>query len=177
MKKFSKKLIWYRLIINIFTSIMLGFVTFSQFLPEEDVEVSPDIIKTATIISFLVIIISYALLALYQVLYYKNTGYQLNENEIICVRGVLFKKKSILEYKKIHAINSKQNIVEKLFGISILQIDSGSTNTAQVAEIQIIEDDNVVKDLMRIIKAKQNNDEVVFCRLFLKNYFRRKSYE
>ena len=161
MKKFSKKLLWYRLIINIFTSIMLGFVTFSQFLPEEDVEVSPDIIKTATIISFLVIIISYALLALYQVLYYKNTGYQLNENEIICVRGVLFKKKSILEYKKIHAINSKQNIIEKLFGISILQIDSGSTNTAQVAEIQIIEDDNVVKDLMRIIKAKQNNDEVL----------------
>lgn len=165
MKKFSKKLIWYRLVINIFTSLMLGYVSFSQFLPEEDVEVSPDILKTATIVAFLVIIISYALLALYQVLYYKNTGYQLKENEIICVRGVLFKKKSILEYKKIHAINSKQNIIEKLFGISILQIDSGSTNTAQVAEIQIIEDSNIVNELMNVIKDKQNNEEVILSQI------------
>lgn len=160
MKKFSKKLIWYRLVINIFTSIMLGIMTFSYCLPEE-VEASPEVLRFAYIAAFLVTIASYIILAIYQVLYYKCSGYELNDNEIICVKGVLFKKKSILEYKKIHAINSKQNIIEKIFGISILQIDSGSTNTAKVAEIQIIEDDSVVNELMRVVKAKQNNEEVI----------------
>ena len=123
MKKFSKKLIWYRLVINIFTSLMLGIMTFSYCLPEE-VEASPEVLRFAYIVAFLVTIASYIILAIYQVLYYKCSGYELNDNEIICVKGVLFKKKSILEYKKIHAINSKQNIIEKIFGISILQIDN-----------------------------------------------------
>lgn len=159
MKKFSKKLIPYRLIVNIFASILMGVVTFSSFIPEEEV-IEPEIFQLAFIMALVAIIVSYALLSVYQFLYYKCSGYELRENEIVCVKGVLFKKKSIVEYKKIHAVNSKQNIIEKMFGISVLQVDSGSTNTAHNAEIQIIEDDNVVSELMRVIKAKQNNEEV-----------------
>lgn len=160
MKKFSKKLIPYRLIVNIFASILIGFVTFSSFMPEEDVEIDPDTLRLAFICAVIAIIVSYAILAIYQVLYYKKSAYELREKEIICIKGVLFKKKSILEYKKIHAINSKQNIIEKMFGLSVLHVDSGSTNTAHSSEIQIIEEDKVVKELMRIIKAKQNDEDI-----------------
>lgn len=159
MKKFSKKLVWYRLIVNILISFIIGSFAFSSFMPEEG-EVNPETIKLALIFFVISFIVSYIIFSIYQVLYYKTSGYELKEKEIVCVRGVLFKKKSILEYAKIHAVNSKQNIIEKMFGISTLQVDSGSTNTAHTAEIQIIEDKNIVNALMKTIKAKQNNEEV-----------------
>ena len=160
MKKFSKKLIWYRLVVNIFLSLLFGFVTFSSFLPDEGESVEPDTLRLALIVAFVAVIVSYIILAIYQIFYYKCSGYELKEKEIVCVKGVLFKKKSILEYKKINAINSKQNLIEKIFSISKLQVDSGSTNTAHTAEIQIIEEDSIVKDLMKVLKSKQNNEIV-----------------
>ena len=153
MKKFSKKLIWYRLVVNIFLSLLFGFVTFSSFLPDEGESVEQDTLRLAFIVAFVAVIVSYIILAIYQIFYYKCSGYELKEKEIVCVKGVLFKKKSILEYKKINAINSKQNIIEKIFSISKLQVDSGSTNTAHTAEIQIIEEDSIVKDLMKVLKS------------------------
>lgn len=161
MKKFSKKLIWYKLIINLFSAFLFGLVVLSALLPEEDVELDLETIRMEIIKAFASVIVLYVVSVIYQILYYRSSGYELRENEIICVKGVLFKKKSILEYKKIHAINSKQNIIEKLIGISTLQVDSGSTNTAHTAEIQIIEEDSIVNELIRIIKAKQNNEEVL----------------
>ena len=168
MKKFSKKLIGYRLILDIFISLMFGFVTFASFMPEEETIDSETLIK-ALIVALGVTIILYIILAIYQVFYYKCSGYELRENEIVCVKGVLFKKKSIVEYKRIHAINSKQNIIEKLFGISTLQVDSGSTNTAHTAEIQIIEDESTVQDLIKIIKAKQNNKNTLVSQVDILN--------
>lgn len=159
MKKFSKKLIYYRLIYGIFVALMVAYFVFSTFIGEEE-EISIEMMELALKFSFIAAIVTYIILVIYNILYYKMSGYQLQENEIVCVRGVLFKKKSIVEYKKIHAINSKQNFIEKLFKLSTLQIDSGSTNTAHSAEIQIIEDQTVVESLMKIVKAKQNNEQI-----------------
>lgn len=159
MKKFSKKLIYYRLIYGIFVALIVYSFVFSTFVGEEE-EISIELMKLASNVSLILAIIAYIILVVYNILYYKLSAYELKENEIVCVRGVLFKKKSIVEYKKIHAINSKQNFIEKMFKVSTLQVDSGSTNTAHSAEIQIIEDELVVEELMKIIKAKQNGEEL-----------------
>ena len=95
----------------------------------------------------------YAIITLYRILYYRLSGYELTEREIICLRGVLFRKRSIIEYARIHAINKKQNIFQRLFGIATLSIDSGSANTGHKAEITVIEDASVVDDLLTELRA------------------------
>ena len=55
---------------------------------------------------------------------------------------VLFKKRSVIELRKIHAVNQKHGLIQRMFGISVLLVDSGSTNTAMNAEIMIYEDKN-----------------------------------
>ena len=159
MKKFSKKLVYYRLIYGIFVAFLVYSFVFSAFIGEEE-EISMEMMQLATRISLISSVIAYIILIIYNILYYKLSSYELKENEIVCVRGVLFKKKSIVEYKKIHAINSKQNFIEKMFKLSTLQVDSGSTNTAHSAEIQIIEDELIVEELMKKIKAKQNGEDI-----------------
>ena len=54
-----------------------------------------------------------------------------------------------------HAINKKQGIIQKLFGIAILTVDSGSTNTAYSAEITVIEKSTVVDELIDELKRRQ----------------------
>ena len=105
---------------------MFGLVVLSALLPEEDVELDLETIRMEIIKAFASVIVLYVVSVIYQILYYRSSGYELRENEIICVKGVLFKKKSILEYKKIHAINSKQNIIEKLskVGANIKIVDN-----------------------------------------------------
>jgi putative membrane protein len=81
-------------------------------------------------------------------MYYRTSGYELTENEIKCKRGVLFRKRSVLDYGKIHAINKKQNIIHRIFGIAVLTVDSGSANTSHQAEIIIIEKEKMVDALL-----------------------------
>jgi putative membrane protein len=100
-----------------------------------------------------IFLVVYAILTLYRIIYYRLSGYELTEREIICLRGVLFRKRSIIEYDRIHAINKKQNIFQRLFGIATLSVDSGSANTGHRAEITVIEDAGVVDDLLTELRA------------------------
>lgn len=151
MKRFSKKLIPYYFVSNIIVAIFIYFFVSSNFADDAG-NISNEFIKLSLLIS----LIGYVFFVLFSILYYFRTGYELREKEIICVRGVLLKKESILEYSKIHAVNKKQGLIQRLFGISTLTIDSGSTNTSHQAEIIIIENDEVVLELMEEIKQRQS---------------------
>lgn len=146
MKRFDKGYIYSSLLADVFYSIVLVFVLLKDLLFGEGS--TPENIATA--IPF--VVIGYVLICLcfvvYRILYYKNSGYELTDNEIKCNRGVLFRKRSVLEYKKVHAINKKQNIIQRIFGIAVLTVDSGSTNTSHQAEIMIIEKNTVVDSLL-----------------------------
>lgn len=90
----------------------------------------------------------YLLLTGYRILYYRASGYELTDKEIKCNRGVLFRKRSVLDYNRIHAINKKQNLIQRIFGIAVLTVDSGSANTSHQAEITVIEREAVVDSLL-----------------------------
>ncbi|MBO5926278.1 MAG: PH domain-containing protein, partial [Clostridia bacterium] len=131
MKKFSKSYVYYHLVVDfiIIFFIMLCFTTEMFLDSEEEFDFLTHLPEIITV--FLVLfVIAYALKTLYSILYLNASGYQLKENEIECKRGVLFKKRSILDYKKIHAVNKKQNLIHKIFKLAVLTLDSGSTNTA-----------------------------------------------
>lgn len=170
MKRFDKGYIYSALLTDFFYSIVAVFVFLEDFFLNE--ESNPEDIAAA--IPFFVIgfIVIYLCLFIYRILYYRASGYELTEGEIKCKRGVFFRKRSLLEYKKVHAINKKQNIIQRIFGIAVLTVDSGSANTSHQAEITIIEKARVVDALIseinslkeggvRSTEEKQEREEVL----------------
>ena len=135
--------------------IVLVFIFLKDFFLNE--ESNPEDIAAA--IPFFVIgyIVIYLCFIVYRILYYRSSGYELTDNEIKCNRGVLFRKRSVLDYKKVHAINKKQNIIQRIFGIAILTVDSGSANTSHQAEITIIEKNTVVDALLGELNSLKEN--------------------
>ena len=154
MKRFDKGYIYSNLLSDFFGSLVVFFLFFEDFFFEEDAN------KEGTIeaIPFLLIAFAviYACFIIYRFLYYKTSGYELTETEIRCKRGVFFRKRSVLDYKKIHAINKKQGLIQRIFGIAVLTVDSGSANTAHQAEITIIEKERTVNALLDELNAAKD---------------------
>ena len=146
MKRFDKGYIYSSLVRDLLYVLVAFFIFFRDFFLGE--ETNPEDIAAATpffVIGFFVIFLC---LVVYRILYYRASGYELTDREIKCYRGVLFKKRSVLDYKKIHAINKKQNLIHSLFGVAVLTVDSGSANTSHQAEITIVEKSAVVDALL-----------------------------
>lgn len=155
MKRFDKGYIYSSLLTDFFYSVVLVFIFLKDFFFNE--ESKPEDIAAA--IPFFVIgyIVIYLCFVAYRILYYRTSGYELTDNEIKCNRGVLFRKRSVLDYKKVHAINKKQNIIQRIFGIAVLTVDSGSANTSHQAEITIIEKNSVVDALLDELNSLKEN--------------------
>lgn len=161
-KQFSKKhIVYYRQLIDaiglLFWIIFIAFLTFDQKNETLLIFSEPQFIIVFSI-AFVVI---YFILYIYRILYWKKSGYYLTDTQICTYKGIIFKKKSFLDYNKIHAINKKQNFIQKALKISTLFVDSGSTNTAYSAEISIFETDEIVNELMKKIDLKQNKGAIL----------------
>ncbi len=167
MKRFDKGYIYSSLLSDLFGSLVVVFIFLKDFFLDE--ESNPEDIIAALPIFVIAFIVVYLCLTAYRILYYKTSGYELTEKEIKCNRGVLFRKRSVLDYKKVHAINKKQTLFHRFFGIAILTVDSGSTNTSHQAEITIIEKartvDALLDELNRLkesgIRTAENEKEEV----------------
>ncbi len=158
MKKFCKNYLYYHLLADIFLVAVFALAFVDVILIENDLgEVVG--VRTAALPFFVLgVLLVYGLLILYRALYLRTAGYMLTESELRCRRGVLFRKNSILECRRMHAINKKQNIIQKLFGLAVLTVDSGSANTSGTAEIIIYETTATVDALLLELKARKNGD-------------------
>lgn len=155
MKHYHKRHIWYQLFISLFISLFIAFMIFASLFMEEDtVELEP--------VYFLYLIIIYVVFEILSIVYillkWHFTTYELTADAIILKKGIIYKHKKTLPYSKIHAIDYKQNIIEKLFRIKKLSIDSGATVNADIAEIIIIEDSNIVEQLTKEIQLKKDSN-------------------
>ena len=151
MKRFDKGYIYSGLLTDLFYSIVVVFVFLRDFFLDEESN-SEDIAAATPIFAVIFLVILLCCVA-YRILYYRTSGYELTDQEIKCNRGVLFRKRSVLDYKKVHAINKKQNIIQRIFGIAVLTVDSGSANTSHQAEITIIEKNTVVDSLLNELNS------------------------
>ena len=159
MKKFDKGYIFYHLIIDFFAIFFFLFIATVSYIDDWE---NTDVLEnfSAYLIYLVLVFLGlYLIKTVYSILYYNTSYYELKDSEIECRRGVLFRKKSILEYGKINAVNKKQNLIHKIFKIAVLTLDSGSTNTSSTAEILIIEKESVIDDILEEIKAKSLNKE------------------
>lgn len=163
MKKFSKKLIYHHLIRDIGIAIFIGFFVFSEIMgsfEESSNTITDGNFKQSLIIGIVAGVLYYIINAIYRVLFYKTSEYEVNNEGIVCRRGVLFRRKSFLDYTKMHTVNKKQGLIQKIFGIAYLMIDSGSTNTAYSAEIWIVEEADIIDQIMEKISLKQKGLDV-----------------
>ena len=137
MKRFDKGYIYSALLSDFFGCLVILFIFLKDFFLDDEAK-AEDIIAAIPFfaIAFIVIFLCFIV---DRIMYYKTSGYELTETEIKCKRGVFFRKRSVLEYRKVHAINKKQNLFHRIFRIAVLTVDSGSTNTSGQAEITIIE--------------------------------------
>lgn len=159
MKHYSKKFLYYRLAISILISLLYSFVFILSALSSSEDEESFQL-QDYLIYIIAGFVVIYMFLAIYNIIFFKISTYEIKDNEIICKKGVLVRKKSFLEYDKIHAINKKQGIIQKAFGICVLTIDSGSANTAGNPEITIYETSEEVDKIMAFINEKQSKELV-----------------
>lgn len=146
MKRFDKGYIYSGLLSDLFSSLVLVFFFLKNFILDDEAK-AEDLFEAAPIFAIAFIAV-YLCFVAYRIMYYRTSGYELTEKEIKCNRGVLFRKRSVLDYRKVHAINKRQNLFHRIFGIAILTVDSGSTNTAQQAEITIVEKSKTVDALL-----------------------------
>ena len=155
MKRFDKGYVYSNLLSDLFSSLVIYLIFFKDLFFEEGSN-QEDI--TAAIpflaVGFAVV---YLCFVVYRILYYRASGYELTDKEIKCNRGVLFRKRSVLDYKKVHAINKKQNIIQRIFGVAVLTVDSGSASAAQQAEITIVEKNSVVDALLDELNSLKEN--------------------
>ena len=151
MKRFDKGYIYSGLLSDLFSSFIVLFIFFNELFLDENANAEE---ITATV-PFLVIAFAviYLCFIAYRIMYYRTSGYELTKTEIKCNRGVFFRKRSVLDYKRVHAINKKQGLIQRIFGIAVLTIDSGSANTAHQAEITIIEKSKTVDALVSELNA------------------------
>ena len=170
MKRFDKGYIYSSLLSDLFGSLIAVFIFLKDFFLND--ESNPEDINAAIPFFVIGLAVVYLCFVVYRILYYKTSGYELTDKEIKCNRGVLFRKRSVLDYKKVHAINKKQNLLHRIFGIAILTVDSGSTNTSHQAEITIIEKSKIVDALLnelnvlkegvaRNVESTQPKDELL----------------
>ena len=155
MKRFDKGYIYSSLLTDFLYSAFVVFIFLKDFFLDE--ESNPADIAAAAPLFAISFIVIYLCFAAYRILYYRTSGYELTDKEIKCNRGVLFRKRSVLDYKKVHAINKKQNIIQRIFGIAVLTVDSGSANTSHQAEITIIEKSAAVDALLDELNALKKN--------------------
>lgn len=158
MKRFDKGYLFYHLLTDLFLAVFFGFAFLDEvFLTNEEGELL-GLQGEAILPFFLIVGVVYLLLCGYRAIYLYRSGYELCENEIRCRRGALFLKRSHLEYRRANAINKKQNLLQRLFGIAVLTVDSGATKAAATAEITVVEKSAVVDHLMMELKARQKGD-------------------
>ena len=87
------------------------------------------LVSAGAIVLFVLVV---ALVFGFMYLSWKNLYYELGENEFSFYSGILYKKKIHVPYQRIQAVNQRAGLVQRLFGVCSVEIDTagGSVNKA-----------------------------------------------
>ena len=91
MNKFSKRFAYYQIFIGFIIALFAGFYFFEIFATTDDSEIIN--VKSGLISGTISFLVTLLLFIIYAFLFNKISYYELNEDKIVCKRGVLFQKK------------------------------------------------------------------------------------
>ena len=107
MKNFTKKYFAYRCFINLFYTlfVLFLFVTsiFEAFLEKTD---GDNVVIESRYLLYVAIgyVVLYAIITIFSYLYYKLSGYEINDKQVNVKRGVLFKRKTVIDLENVHSV-------------------------------------------------------------------------
>ena len=114
------------------------FGTFPLLYEEEIYEVIPPFLASALgiglviILAFIATMIIYALIVLFNAIGYQFLWYEVGAEEFTLCSGVISKRRVHVPYQRIQSIDQSANLVQRIFGICDLSIDTagGVSNKA-----------------------------------------------
>lgn len=154
MKKFCKNHYIYNGVISFLSPAIMIYLLLGPTINEDG---GLEFSNTQMIILIVSLIACLLLIIAYNIVLYHKSGYSIDKNGVTTKTGVFFKRTSVLTYNKMHAINKRQNIIQKLFNDQALYIDSGSTNTASQAEIKIYGTPKEIEEISTLVDNYKNN--------------------
>lgn len=159
MKRQSEKYLIDKAVKLFFQWLALVVFLFISFVGEVTEEVILKETMPVLIILGLVFVIIFAISMLYQVFLWQKTYYYLKDEEIEYKSNFIFKKNVALKYHKIHTIDVKQNIIQRILNIKTLSLDSGATTNHLKSEIRICDTNQIIDNIEKRIRSKMNGEE------------------
>lgn len=104
-------------------SVFIVFIIFGELLGEEDLNISSGII---TAVSLGVIILALLGSYIYQKIWFKNFHFQFSDNSGIIKSQVIALSSSYVYYDRIQNVNVTQGIVERIFGLFSVTIETAA---------------------------------------------------
>lgn len=156
--KYSKKYIYYSFLIASFFSLIILSMFSSMCFDEEMINYSGFLGVDSSkelLLGLLIVFVIYETIAFgFCYLNWKMISYEIGEENITLKKGIIYKKKIVVPYIKMHAVTIERNLFIRFFKLSTLNIDSGNASKSHENEIVIVLDKELINNLEKRIKEK-----------------------
>lgn len=156
--KYSKKYIYYTFLIASFFSLVILGMFCSMCFDEEMINYSGFLGVNSSkelLLGLLIIFVIYESIAFgFCYLNWKMISFEIGEENITLKKGIIYKKKIVVPYIKMHAVTIERNLFIRFFKLSTLNIDSGNASKSHENEIVIVLDKELINNLENKIKEK-----------------------
>lgn len=158
MRKLDKKVTWYSFLgRSIFSIIVYALYVILLFVPSENFEAEGLKLLLLIIGGFIVLItlIFHFVLPFY---IYKLYGYEVNEDEIIIHRGIIFRQKIIVPIKRIQHVQKSQGPIQTLFKINTVSIFTAGS-AVFINGLSNLDTNNLIIEVQNKLNLYLNLDE------------------
>lgn len=158
MRKLDKKVTWYSFLgRSIFSIIVYALYVILLFVPSENFEAEGLKLLLLIIGGFIVLItlIFHFVLPFY---IYKLYGYEVNEDEIIIHRGIIFRQKIIVPIKRIQHVQKNQGPIQTLFKINTVSIFTAGS-VVFINGLSNLDTNNLIIEVQNKLNLYLNLDE------------------
>lgn len=94
------------------------------------------------------------------ILSWRNFKVYIKNEMLVSEKGVFNKVKQEIPFEKITTINSNQGIMDRIFGVTTLKIDTGAVNSTE-SEVKISLKTNIAEKLKSEILSNNSNEEIL----------------
>jgi len=149
----------YDILTSIITSIMMSGFIMSSLMTEVDVDT-----YEIDDLGFAIVIITFFLLLIGQLILYwmilKRHMFSDQGDSFFIEKGLFFKRKVNIPYKNVHSVSLKRRFFDMIFGLTVLEIDTGTTTTLQ-SEGRLILSKNYAHQLKNYLEAKKHDPNLI----------------
>jgi uncharacterized membrane protein YdbT with pleckstrin-like domain len=155
----AKRKYIYDVLKSFFASLFLTVFTSSLIFETEEEEIF-QLSQNQAIIIGLIFLFSFIIQLILYWLILRRYLFSDQDKSFLIEQGLIIKRKTNIPYKNIHTISIKRRFRDIIFGLSTLQIDTGTTATFK-AEANVVIDKAYAPVLKNFIEQKRDNLDTI----------------